>query len=282
MATNRVTASDILEQYGVSPMETFDVAQAASERIDYLADFLRSTGRKAYVLGISGGVDSTVAGVLAQRACEKLRAEGYPATFVAMRLPAGVQADESDAQAALAFMSPDVVLTVNVGGASTVLHDRGAAAFLASGKKITAEKMDFDKGNVKARMRMIAQYQQAAQFEGLVLGTDHNAEAVMGFFTMWGDGACDVTVLGGLNKRQVRAMAKYMGAPQALWSKPAMADLEELNPGQSDDASFGFPYDYLDDFLEGKTIPEHVLNIIVKQFNQTLFKRKPIAGFSIA
>ena len=282
MATNRVTASDILEQYGVSPMETFDVAQAASERIDYLADFLRSTGRKAYVLGISGGVDSTVAGVLAQRACEKLRAEGYPATFVAMRLPAGVQADESDAQAALAFMSPDVVLTVNVGGASTVLHDRGAAAFLASGKKITAEKMDFDKGNVKARMRMIAQYKQAAQFEGLVLGTDHNAEAVMGFFTMWGDGACDVTVLGGLNKRQVRAMAKYMGAPQALWSKPAMADLEELNPGQSDDASFGFPYDYLDDFLEGKTIPEHVLNIIVKQFNQTLFKRKPIAGFSIA
>lgn len=274
--------NEIFDLYGVVPLAEFDAKRAIEERVTFLANFLRSTGRKALVLGISGGVDSTVTGKLSQLACARLTAEGYPAKFVAMRLPAGVQRDEADAQAALAFIQPDVSLSVNVGPSSTSINDEGVEAYRAAGFELTPEQIDFNKGNVKARMRMIAQYQQAANFEGLVIGTDHNAEAVMGFYTVWGDGACDVTVLGGVNKRQVRAMAKEMGAPEALWNKAPTADLEELNPGKLDDEGFGFPYHYLDDFLEGMAVPQDVEDKIVAQYSRTQFKRRPIVGFADA
>ncbi len=281
--SNAAIVNEIRTLYGVVPTAQFDAKRAIEERVTFLANFLRSTGRKALILGISGGVDSTVTGKLSQMACRRLTAEGYPAAFVAMRLPAGVQRDEADAQNALEFIDPDVVLTVNVGPASTAINDEGVQAmYKATGIALTPAQIDFNKGNVKARMRMIAQYQQAANFEGLVIGTDHNSEAVMGFFTVWGDGACDVTVLGGVNKRQVRAMAKEMGAPQALWGKAPTADLEELNPGKLDDEGFGFAYDYLDDFLEGKDIPQEVQDKLVAQYSRTQFKRHPIVGFADA
>src|SRR5690242_18278783 len=84
------------------------------QRVDFLKDYLRSTPAKGYVLGISGGQDSTLAGRLCQLAVEELRAEGHDATFVAVRLPYGVQADEEDAQIALQFIRPDRSTTVNV------------------------------------------------------------------------------------------------------------------------------------------------------------------------
>lgn len=281
MKNTHAVALEILEHYGVVHTEYFNAKEAVEERVQFLAQFLKETGRKAYVLGISGGVDSTVVGKLCQLACTQLRAEGHDATFVAMRLPAGIQADESDAQDALDFIKPDVTLTVNVGDSSTAVSNEGITAFEATGRSLTSAQKDFNKGNVKARMRMIAQYQQAAQYEGLVIGTDHNAEAVMGFFTVWGDGACDLTVLGGVNKRQVRLMAKYMGCNESLWAKLPTADLEELNPGKSDDDGFGFAYHYLDDFLEGITIPSEIEEKIVAQYSRTQFKRRPIAGFPI-
>lgn len=277
--TNKEVKQEILKKYGVCFLADFDVKRAVEERVDFLKSFLKSTGRKGYVLGISGGVDSSVVGRLCQLACEGLRSEGYEAKFIAMRLPAGVQGDEADAQRALLFVKPDVMHTVNVGEASNVMSALGVKAFEEGGQRLTASQIDFNKGNVKARMRMIAQYQMAAQYEALVIGTDHNAEAVMGFFTIWGDGACDVTVLGGVNKRQVRAMCKYLGAQESLWAKPPTADLEELKPGKLDDEGFGFAYEYLDDFLEGKEIPEEVEKKIVEQYARTEFKRRAIAGF---
>lgn len=273
--------SEILATYGVVPTSEFDPNLAIRRRVEYLKSFLTATRRKAFVLGISGGVDSTVTGVLCQLACSELRAEGYAARFVAVRLPAGVQRDEADAQAALAVIRPDVVLTVNVGPASNAIHTEGLNAFITAegGSAVTPEQADFHKGNVKARMRMLAQYEQAALFEGLVVGTDHNAEAVTGFFTLFGDGACDLTVLNGLNKRQIRLMAKAMGASETLWNKAPTADLEELNPGKLDDDGFGFPYDLLDDFLEGIAIPKEVEAKILARFEATRFKRRSIPGF---
>ena len=89
----------IVDALGVSP--SFDVALEARRRIDFLGTYLRASGLSAYVLGISGGVDSLAAALLAQRAVEELRATGYEAKFLAVRLPYGTQADESDAQRAL-------------------------------------------------------------------------------------------------------------------------------------------------------------------------------------
>lgn len=270
----------MLRDFQVVPTENFDAKVAVRKRIDYLKNSLRNTGLKALVLGISGGVDSTTAGRMAQIACEELRAEGYQAQFVAVRLPAGVQKDEADAQEAIRFINADKTLTVNVGEASTNLSIQGVNEFKKQGEEITEAQADFNKGNIKARLRMVAQYQIAAMYGGLVLGTDHNSEGIVAFYTKFGDGACDLIVLNGLNKRQVRLCAKELGAPSVLWSKAPTADLEELNPGKLDDEGFGFPYDVLDDFLEGKEVDKEIEQKIMVKYIQGAHKRNPIPQFN--
>lgn len=271
---------EILQENGVCVTKYFNAEEAVKKRIQYLKDFLKKTGRKAFVLGVSGGVDSTTAGRIAQLACEELRAEGYPAQFVAVRLPAGIQFDEKDAQDAVKFINADKILTVNIGEAATLLSVQGVQEFKSAGGVITEAQADFNKGNLKARLRMTVQYQIAAMYEGVVLGTDHNAEYVTAFYTRFGDEACDVTVLGGVNKRQIRLMAKFMGAPKNLWEKAPTADLEELNPGKLDDVGFGFSYECLDDFLEGLPVPTDIEEKIVNLYERTRFKRNPTPGFN--
>ncbi|WP_372438716.1 NAD(+) synthase, partial [Pandoraea sputorum] len=111
--------------------------------------------------------------------------EGVDARFIAVRLPYRSQADERDAQAALDFIRPDQITTSNIAAAVDGLMD----SISIEGLQPTPEQTDFTKGNVKARTRMVAQYAIANFCNGLVVGTDHAAEALMGFFTKFGDGA---------------------------------------------------------------------------------------------
>ena len=275
------TSDEIRALYGVVPSDAFNAEQACNERVAYLKRFLRSTGRKGFVLGISGGVDSLLAGRLAQLACCELRNEGVEAAFYAVRLPAGIQRDESDAKDSLAFIAPDHILTINVGPAADALNLQCLEGLEAgTGVALTPEQADYHKGNIKARLRMSAQYHIAAAMGAAVMGTDHNAEAVTGFFTKFGDGACDLIVLNGLNKRQVRLCAQHLGAPNHLWAKPPTADLEELKPGKLDDEGFGFPYEALNDFLEGQAIDPAVEAKIVAGYEATRHKRASIVEFS--
>jgi len=266
-----------LADFGVCPMATFDVNEAIRARINHLKTYLKENGREAIVLGISGGVDSTAAGKLSQLAIDELRQEGYPAVFVAVRLPSHVQRDEADAQYALDFIQPDKRHTINIGEATDILSLAGLESFEGD-EDFSAQAIDFHKGNMKARLRMSAQYQLAAFYRGVVLGTVHNAEGILSFYTKWGDGACDLTVLDGLNKRQVRLVAQTLGAPAILHQKPPTADLEELNEHLLDEESTGIPYDVLDDFLEGKTIGAAMERKILAHHASTAHKRTlPIA-----
>ncbi|MFI6444344.1 ammonia-dependent NAD(+) synthetase [Kitasatospora sp. NPDC050543] len=255
--------------------ESFDAQQEIERRVAFLADQLTSTGLRSLVLGISGGVDSTTAGRLCQLAVERVRATGRESTFFAMRLPYGAQADEKDAQLALEFIRPDRVLTVDVKSAS----DAALEAALAGGTVFRdAHHQDFVHGNIKARQRMVAQYAVAGAHEGLVVGTDHAAEAVSGFFTKFGDGAADVVPLTGLTKRRVRAVAQALGAPSELVGKTPTADLETLNPGRPDEEALGVTYDDIDDFLEGKPVAEAAFAAVVRRYRLTEHKRQlPIA-----
>jgi len=269
-----------LAEFGVVPTEKFDVEAAIRDRIDYLKSFLKSTGLKGFVLGISGGVDSSTVGRLCQIACEELRTEGYQAQFIAMRLPAGIQADEDDAQEAIKFIKADKMMTINVGEAAANLSIQGVEQFKSvEGVSPTDFQIDFNKGNIKARLRMVAQYQVGAMYSAAVIGTDHNTEGVCGFWTKWGDGACDLIVLNGLNKTQVRLVAKALGAPEFLWSKVATADLEELAPQKTDESALGVDYNVLDKYLEGYDIDKEVEFKIVRQYQITQHKRKPIVSF---
>ncbi|KQX90550.1 ammonia-dependent NAD(+) synthetase [Variovorax sp. Root473] len=262
------TQREIISALHVAPV--FDAAAELARRTDFLADYLRSTGLKALVLGISGGVDSLTAGCLAQRAVEKLRGEGRDATFIAMRLPYGVQRDEAEAQAGLAVIRPDRLLTVDIRPAA----DAMLAALHAGGQVFRdAAHEDFVLGNIKARQRMIAQFAVAGAHDGLVIGTDHAAEALMGFFTKFGDGAADVTPLTGLNKRRVRALAALLGAPDALVYKVPTADLESLVPGKPDEDAFGVSYEQIDDFLEGKPVSAAARAVILSTHRKSAHKR---------
>ncbi|WP_433858337.1 ammonia-dependent NAD(+) synthetase [Streptomyces kronopolitis] len=254
---------------------SFDAEQEIERRVAFLTARLTSTGLRALVLGISGGVDSTTTGRLCQLAVERARAAGHQATFYAMRLPYGVQADEKDARRALEFIRADRELTVDVRPAS----DAALAAAVDGGLVFRdAHHQDFVHGNIKARQRMIAQYAVAGAHDGLVVGTDHAAEAVSGFFTKFGDGAADVVPLTGLTKRRVRAVAAALGAPAELVHKVPTADLETLDPGKPDEDALGVSYDRIDDFLEGRAVDDEAAGAIVRRYRLTAHKRAlPIA-----
>ena len=262
------TQREIIAALHVAPV--FDAARELERRVDFLASYLKQTGLKTLVLGISGGVDSLTAGCLAQRAVEKLRATGYDATFIAMRLPYGVQKDEAEAQASLAVMKPDRTITVDIRPAAD-----GMLAALKAGDLAfrDAAHEDFVLGNIKARQRMIAQFAVAGAHDGIVIGTDHAAEALMGFFTKFGDGAADITPLTGLNKRRVRAVAQLLGAPDSLVYKVPTADLESLVPGKPDEDAFGVTYEQIDDFLEGKPVSARAREIILSTHRKSAHKR---------
>ncbi|MGW3248745.1 ammonia-dependent NAD(+) synthetase [Streptomyces sp. NPDC001070] len=242
------------------------------QRVDFLKEYLRSTPAKGYVLGISGGQDSTLTGRLCQLACEELRTEGHEATFVAARLPYGVQADEEDAQIALRFIRPDRSIAVNVKpGADAVAAEAalGLRELLGDEPRLR----DFVRGNIKARERMVIQYSIAGQLNLLVVGTDHAAEAVTGFFTKYGDGGVDVTPLTGLTKRQGVALLQELGAPPSVWEKVPTADLEDERPALPDEVALGLTYAQIDDYLEGADVSPELAAKVESVYRATRHKR---------
>jgi NAD+ synthase len=261
----------IIAELGVPA--SFDPDTEIERRVEFLADQLRRTRATSYVLGISGGVDSATAGRLCQLAVERVRSEGGQATFIAMRLPYGVQADEADAQRSLEFIKPDETLVVDIKPATDALVESVRHAGLG-------DREDFHTGNIKARQRMIAQYAVAGARSGLVVGTDHAAEAVMGFYTKYGDGACDLTPLSGLTKRRVREVGARLGAAPEITGKVPTADLESNNPGVPDEAVLGVTYNQIDDFLEGHDVDEKAASTIIATHRRTAHKRAVPLAFS--
>lgn len=236
-------------------------------RVQFLKDYLQSTGSKGFVLGISGGQDSTLAGKLAQLAAEELRNEGVDAKFIAVRLPYGVQQDEEDAKKAIKFIGPDEEYVFNIKKSVDAVKDEYEN--ISNGKPLR----DYHKGNVKARMRMIVQYVIGGQENLLVIGTDHAAEALTGFYTKYGDGGADLLPLTGLTKRQGVALLKELQAEEALYLKVPTADLLDDRPGQADETELGLSYTILDDYLEGLPVSEDAAKIIEKRYLISEHKR---------
>ena len=268
-AVQRQIAEDLKVQ---PPFKNQDALEAeVARRITFIQCCLVNSGLKTLVLGISGGVDSLTAGLMAQKAVKQLREQSGDQAyrFIAVRLPYGVQQDEADATACVNFINPDERQTVNIGPAVKAL-----AAEVTAFEGKSPATVDFVLGNTKARMRMVAQYTIAGATGGLVIGTDHAAEAVMGFFTKFGDGSCDLAPMSGLVKNQVRAIARFFEAPEYLVEKIPTADLEDLAPGKPDEASHGVTYAEIDAFLHGEPVSEEAFNIICKTYEKTQHKRE--------
>jgi NAD+ synthase len=263
----------IVEEMMVKPK--IDPKEEIRKSVDFLKAYLKKYPFfKGFVLGISGGQDSTLTGKLAQTAINELREEtgNKDYTFIAVRLPYGVQKDMDDVNDAIAFMQADKALTVNIKGAV----DASEAALKEAGIVLS----DFAKGNEKARERMKAQYSIAAMENCVVLGTDHSAEAVTGFYTKFGDGGADLTPIFRLNKRQGKQLLKELGCPEHLYTKKPTADLEDERPQIPDEAALGVTYDNIDDYLEGKEIPEEAAKKIESFYLKSQHKRHlPITIF---
>lgn len=245
----------------------FDPKAEYEKRVNFLADYLQYSGAETYVLGISGGQDSTLAGYIAQKAVEKVRKETKKQVrFVAIRLPYGVQQDEKDAEDAIAFINPDQQMTVNIKSA--------VDASIAAIEFVTKETVSqFVKGNEKARERMKVQYLYAGMHKGLVIGTDHAAEAITGFFTKFGDGAADVVPLYGLNKTQGRDILRMLDCPEHLYTKVPTADLEDDKPMVPDEVALGVTYQDIDAYLQGKEVSDETKEKIESWYNRTEHKR---------
>lgn len=259
---------EIIRALGAKPQ--IDAEEEIRRSVDFLKSYLTTYPFiKTLVLGISGGQDSTLAGKLSQIAIDELRAEGgnEDLQFIAVRLPYGVQADEQDCQDAIEFIQPDRVLTVNIKGAvlasEQALRDAGV------------ELSDFVRGNEKARERMKAQYSIAGMTKGVVVGTDHAAEALTGFFTKYGDGGTDINPLFRLNKRQGKQLLAQLGCPEHLYKKLPTADLEDDRPSLPDEAALGVTYEDIDNYLEGKSVDEGTAHIIEGWYLKTEHKRRP-------
>ncbi|EJN95156.1 ammonia-dependent NAD(+) synthetase [Streptococcus ratti] len=263
----------IIAQLGVKP--TINAREEIRKSVDFLKDYLKKHRfLKTYVLGISGGQDSSLAGRLAQIAIEELRQEtgNQDYQFIALRLPYGTQADEADAQRALKFIQPDVSLAINIKPAV----DGQVASLAEAGVDIS----DFNKGNIKARQRMISQYAVAGENSGAVIGTDHAAENITGFFTKFGDGGADILPLYRLNKRQGKQLLAELGADKALYEKVPTADLEENKPGIADEVALGVTYNDIDDYLEGKPVSQQAQEKIEAWWHKGEHKRHlPISIF---
>lgn len=264
---------EIIQALYVKP--EIDPQQEIRKSIDFMKSYLKKNSfLEGFTLGISGGQDSTLVGKLAQMAINELNEEAGKEQyrFYAIRLPYGVQFDEDDCQDALRFISPSVAYMVDIKESV----DASERALVNAGIRIN----DFTKGNEKARERMKVQYSVAAVHNSVVLGSDHAAEAVTGFYTKFGDGAADLMPIYRLNKRQGKQLLEALNCPPHLYEKIPTADLEGNKPAIPDEIALGVTYDEIDDYLEGKEVSEQAREQIEGHYLRSAHKRHlPITIF---
>lgn len=261
MSYNREIQLQIIEELKVKP--AISPQGEVKDRVAFLRNFLRKSGLKGYVLGLSGGQDSTLAGKLAQLAMEEQD------TFVAVRLPYGIQQDAADVDDAIEFIKPTEVYDFNI--KSTV------DALCAEYEQVLGTPLpDYHKGNVKARVRMVVQYAIAGARNMAVIGTDHASENITRFFTKHGDGAADILPLYGISKFQGREMLKtFPDCPERAYTKAPTPDLRDDQPGMPDEMELGCSYQDIEDFLLGKEVSDKVFDIIYSFYTKGTHKTKP-------
>lgn len=238
----------------------------------YLENYLIESKANFYVIGLSGGVDSSVAATLAADAVggEKV---------IALIMPDSSSTPKDDIEDAL-YLAEKLDLKSNI-----VPIDKAVEA-------VSTSIPFFDPldhvalGNVKARVRMTILYYTANRFNGLVLGTSDRSELLLGYFTKHGDGGADLLPIGDLYKTQIRELAKYLGLPDKIASKPSSP---RLWPGQKAENELGFKYEDVDQILyavfdlniepsrisEITGLPSELIEKVLKRVKATIHKRQP-------
>jgi len=254
-------------------MSEVSIPSITSDDVNELKSFIKSTvtkaGAKGVVIGLSGGIDSAVA--------TKLCADALgPENVLNVFMPSRVTPPEDyKATSELSTLWGTEFRVVDVQPAVDAL-----AAVLLSDAETPLER-----GNISARCRMIVLYNLAKKRQYLVVGTSNQSEIMMGYFTKFGDGACDMTPLANLYKTEVRQIAALIGVPQPIIDKPPSAGLWE---GQTDESDMGIKYEDLDKILYGMEqdrtdsqiaadtgLPKETISDIRRQVQSMEHKRLP-------
>lgn len=243
-----------------------DPAAETDRIIDFIRTELDGAGRGDLVLGLSGGLDSSVGAFLCARAIEPRRVHGFI-------LPHRTSSAESAEHARLVarqtgIRCDEIDITPAVDTLKRALDTEGRRRL----------------GNIMARVRMIMLYDQSAAVDGLVVGTGNRTEWLLGYYTLFGDAACALRPIGHLYKCQVRELARHLGVPEPIISKPPSAGLW---PGQTDEDELGLSYDDADRALaglvdagqsEGELVSDGVPRAVVERVRQLVrgsaFKRR--------
>jgi NAD+ synthase len=222
--------------------------------VQWLKDELNETKTKGFVLGISGGLDSSVCAALIKKATDNC---------LGLILP--IESDIKDIDDASEMASVINIKTQYIDLTSVY---NSLIKFLPDNNQVAL-------GNIKARLRMVVIYYYANLNNYLVCGTGNKTELSLGYFTKYGDGACDILPLGDLYKFEVREIAKTLGIPEQIIKKVPSADLWQ---GQTDEGEIGFSYDVIDKTLqeiEKNQIKGDVAEKLKSRIEHNEHKRKP-------
>ena len=217
----------------------------------WLKERAAAAGAEGFVFGLSGGIDSAVVARLCQMAT--------PDHVLGVLLPCYSQPqDELDAMlVAEAFKIPTA--KVDLSKTFDTLTHTLDEALQAQHPKLAVDVVDIKqrlpRANIKPRLRMTSLYYVANAMNYVVAGTGNRSEITLGYYTKYGDGGVDVLPIGALLKSEVRALAREIGVPEPVITKPPTAGLW---PGQTDEAEMGFTYDMLENYLNGKDVPAEV------------------------
>lgn len=235
------------------------------EKVNHIVEWLRSqvenSGTNGLVVGLSGGIDSSVVAFLIKKA--------FPENSMGVIMPC--KSNEKDKN--------DAIELAKAAGLKHIIVDLTDDQDNILGKvtnELIKGKFDTDKNrrladaNLRARMRMSTLYTVANSLNYLVVGTDNAAEVYTGYFTKYGDGGVDILPIANLTKREVYEWARQLGVPQAVLDRPPSAGLWE---GQTDENEMGTTYNMIDDLLEGKEIPKKHRDIIERLNKRTAHKR---------
>ncbi len=232
--------------------------QLAAKLVSWIRERVSAAGCKGVVLGLSGGLDSSVAAVLCQRA--------FPQSMLGVIMPCySTEQDIEHARlVAKQFSIP----------AQTVVLD---AAYDSLLKVLPDDKVDPDvsrlaKANIKARLRMLTLYYFANRLKYLVVGSGNRSELAVGYFTKYGDGGVDIMPQGNLLKGQVKELARYLGIPQPIIDKPPSAGLWE---GQIDEEELGTGYDEIDLYLASGEASAVLKKKLEAMISASQHKRQP-------
>lgn len=221
--------------------------------VKWLQEEVKKSGHKGVIVGMSGGVDSSVVAALAK--------ESFPNNSLGVYLPIGnMGQDLEDAKSVAEFLKIEtqtVDLTDSFEAMKNVLLTKNKLAI----------------ANIKPRLRMTALYSIAQDKRYLVLGTDNQAEWILGYFTKYGDGGVDLLPIVQLTKGEVKQMAKDMNLPEIVYIKKPTAALWE---GQYDEEELGYTYDEVDSFIKGEEIDSTIKTQIEYQVKITEHKRIPV------